>query len=124
MTIEELKSNIKWWESKRWIYSIAVGIFGIIAIYDGLSRGEYSWTIDDTIGIIIWGIGANIFYSLGTLLELFDWYYLKNKIGLKRFRMIFFIQLFLDFMVWLALFRKTIFMVRLYNNGTKSEFVN
>ena len=91
MTIAELKFNIKWWESKRWIYNIAVGFFGIFAIYDGLSRGEYSWTIEDTFGIIIWGIGANVFYSLGILLELFDWYYLKNKIEIKRFRMIFFI---------------------------------
>tara|TARA_R100001369_G_scaffold31716_3_gene56245 strand:+ start:234 stop:581 length:348 start_codon:yes stop_codon:yes gene_type:complete len=100
MTIEELKSNIKWWESKRWIYNIAVGIFGVFGIYDGISRGEYYWTIDDTLGIIIWGIGANIFYSLGVLLEIFDWYYLKNKIGIKRFRMIFFIVGLLFSCLW------------------------
>lgn len=91
MKIEELKLNIKWWESKRLIYNIAIGLIGSFTIYDGLSRGEYTWTIDDTLGIIFWAIGANIMYSLGILLELFDWYYLKNKLRMIRFRMIFFI---------------------------------
>ena len=91
MTIDELKSNIKWWESKRWIFNLAVGLVGIFTIYDGFSRDDYSWTSSDTFGIIYWGIGANILYSLGTLLELFDWYYLKNGIGIKKFRMLFFI---------------------------------
>jgi len=91
MTIEELKSNIKWWESKRWIYNIFVGIFGVLGVYDGISRGEHHWSIDDILGIIIWGIAANFFYSLGILLEIFDWYYLKNKIGIKRFRLVFFV---------------------------------
>lgn len=91
MKIEEFKLNIKWWEDKRWIYNIAVGVIGVFTIYDGISRGEYSWTIKDTIGIIIWGIGANIFYSTGILLELFDWYYFKNKVDIKRLRLIFFL---------------------------------
>jgi len=37
-----------------WIYNIAVGVFGIFGIYDGLSRGESSWTLRDIIGIEIW----------------------------------------------------------------------
>lgn len=95
MTTEELKLNIKWWESKRWIFNLGVGIFGIFAIYDGLSRSEYSWTKANTIGIIYWGVGANLVYSSGILLELFDWYYMNNKIGIKRFRLMFFIIGFL-----------------------------
>ncbi|WP_417799749.1 hypothetical protein [Tenacibaculum sp.] len=91
MTIEELKSNIKWWESKRWSFNLVVGLVGVYTVYDGFSRGEYSWVRADILGILYWGVGANIFYSLGILLELFDWYYFKNKIGIKRFRMIFFI---------------------------------
>ena len=90
MTIEELKLDVKWWESKRWIFNIAVGIFGAFAIYDGLSESEYSWSNADTIGVLWWVIGANIGYSLGILLELFDWYYLNNKIGIKKFRLFFF----------------------------------
>lgn len=91
MTIDQLKSNIKWWESKRWMFNLAVGLFGAIALYNGLSQMEYTWTITDTFGIIWWGIGANIFYSLGMLFEIFDWYYLNNKLGLTRFRTLFFI---------------------------------
>ncbi|WP_051477678.1 hypothetical protein [Aquimarina pacifica] len=80
MTLEDLKTNIKWWESKRWIFNSAVGLFGIYGIYDSLGKIDYEWTTEDTIGVIFWGIGANVFYSLGALMELFDWYYLKNKI--------------------------------------------
>ncbi|GAA0732537.1 hypothetical protein GCM10009430_45770 [Aquimarina litoralis] len=91
MTLEELRSNIKWWESKRWIYNVLVGLFGIVAIFNALAESPYHWTLDDTLGVIIWGIGANIFYSLGTLVELFDWYYLNNRIGIKKFRLSFLI---------------------------------
>ncbi|WP_379812312.1 hypothetical protein [Flavobacterium chuncheonense] len=62
-----------------------------MTIYDGSKRDEFTWLIDYVWGITIWGIGANIFYSLGILLELFDWYYLNNKIGIKRFRYLFYI---------------------------------
>ncbi|RZN79264.1 MAG: hypothetical protein EVB11_12735 [Winogradskyella sp.] len=92
MTLEELKSNIKWWESKRWIFNLLVGAFGLFAIFNALAESPYDWTSEDTIGVLIWGIGANIFYSLGTLFELFDWYYLNNKIGIKNFRWYFFIS--------------------------------
>lgn len=91
MTIAELKSNVKWWESKRWIFNIAVLISGVFAIYIGLSQCEYYWSLEDTFGVVLWVIGANIFYSLGILLELFDWYYLKNKIGIVKFRLFFFV---------------------------------
>lgn len=91
MTLKEFKLNIKWWESKRWIFNVLVGVFGLFAIFNVLSESNYQWTFEDTLGVIIWGIGANIFYSLGTLLELFDWYYLNNRIGIKKFRLLFYI---------------------------------
>ncbi|WP_299215243.1 hypothetical protein [uncultured Aquimarina sp.] len=84
MTLEDLKTNIKWWESKRWIFNIAVGLFGIFGIYDFLGTIDYQWTTEDTIGVIFWGIGANVFYSLGSLMELFDWYYFNNKIKITQ----------------------------------------
>lgn len=84
MTLEDLKANIKWWESKRWIFNILVGLSGLYGIYDFLQTIDYEWTAEDTIGIILWGIGANVFYSLGTLMELFDWYYFKNKIKITE----------------------------------------
>jgi hypothetical protein len=95
MIIEELRSNIKWWESKRWIYNVAVGICGYLPLYNSVLIGEYCWSNEYIIGIIVWGIGANIFYSIGILGELFDWYYLENKFRIKRFRAVFFITGFL-----------------------------
>lgn len=91
MTLEELRSNIKWWESRRLIFNLLVGLIGALAIYNGLSQCNYSWTVADTLSIICWGLGANVFYSLGFLLEIFDWYYLDNKIGIKKFRLLFFV---------------------------------
>ena len=91
MTLEELKSNMKWWESKRLLFNLAVGLFGVFGIYIGISQYEYTLTIIDFIGIIFWGVSANILYSTGLLLELLDWYYLNNKIRIYRFRRLFFI---------------------------------
>ncbi|MFD0976985.1 hypothetical protein [Salinimicrobium gaetbulicola] len=91
MTVEEIKLKIKWWESKRWIFNLVVGLFGAYAVYDGLSREEIYWSNADLIGILLWGIGANIFYSAGILVELFNWYYLNNRITFAKFRMMFFI---------------------------------
>lgn len=84
MTLETLKTNIKWWESKRWIFNLLVGLVGIYGIYDGLQGINYKWTSADTIGVIVWGIGGNVFYSLGTLLEVYDWYYFKNRIQINN----------------------------------------
>ena len=91
MTPDQLRADIKWWESKRWIFNVFVGILGTVAILICLSEQPYKWTFRDSLGIVYWGIGANFFYSLGTLVELFDWYYLKNKLGLKKLRLLFFI---------------------------------
>ena len=92
MTLEELKSDIKWWETKRWIYNLCVGIFGVYAIYIGLSESDYYWSRADTFGIIWWGLGANVFYSLGILFEIFDWYYLKNRIGIRKYKLFLFLS--------------------------------
>ena len=91
MTLEEIRSNVKWWESKRWIFNIVIGFIGCFTIYDSYSRGEYSWVNKDITGIVFWGICANIFYSTGILLELLDWYYFKNRIGFKKMRLLFFV---------------------------------
>lgn len=91
MTIQELKSNVKWWESKRWIFNLLVGVSGLLVIINVLAESHYQWKLEDTLGVIIWGIGVNIFYSLGILLELFDWYYLNNRVGFKKLRSFFYI---------------------------------
>lgn len=86
MNIEELKLNIKWWESKRWLFNLLVGTIGVYTIYKGINQHEYPWSSEDLFGIIYWGIMANVFYSFGILCEIFDWYYFKNKIGLSKIR--------------------------------------
>jgi len=86
MNIEDFKSNIKWWESKRLAFNIIVGSSGILGIFLGLSGSNYPFTLEDLIGIFIWGIGANILFSLGILVEIFDWYYFKNKIKIRKYR--------------------------------------
>lgn len=84
--MDTTKELISWWESKRWIFNIAVGITGGIAIYFGLSETFYRWSMLDNIAIIVWGIGANIFYSQGILLELFDSHYFKDKLKVRYVR--------------------------------------
>jgi len=91
MTLEELKWDIRWWESKRWFFNIAVVFFGILGVYNGTSEVDYLWTIGDMLGLFFWGVGANVLYSIGMLIELFDWYVLNNRINFKKFRDFFFI---------------------------------
>jgi hypothetical protein len=91
MTIEELRLNIKWWESKRLIFTIFVGISVAISFYFGYSEVDFYWSSYETIGVIKWLIGANLFYSFGILAELFDWYYFKKRIGVVTFRFSLFI---------------------------------
>jgi len=91
MTLEELKWDIKWWESKRWIFNLSVAFFGVLGVYNGFSEADYSWTLGDTFGVLFWAVGANVLYSLGILIELFDWYVLNNRINFKKFRDFFFI---------------------------------
>lgn len=89
--IIDLKSQIKWWESKRWIYNLALLIAGCIAIYDILNFIDYNWSFQDTFGVIIWTTGANLFYSAGLLIEIFDFYYFKNRLKLYRLRWLLFV---------------------------------
>ena len=115
MTIKELKSNIKWWESKRWIFNIVVGLFGIYGIYDFLSTIDYQWTTEDTIGVIYWGVGANFFYSLGSLMELFNLYYFNNKIKItKEIRYIFLIGGILFSCFWTLLHVMLYYKIKYY----------
>ncbi|MBL7559986.1 hypothetical protein JAO71_09245 [Olleya sp. YSTF-M6] len=81
-----LNDTVKWWESKRLIYNIIVGLVGLITI---LIMQPIHFGFFECIGIIIWGIGANIFFSLGTLVEIFDLYYFKGKLKLHNYRPLF-----------------------------------
>uniref|UniRef100_UPI00404ADCB5 hypothetical protein n=1 Tax=Gelidibacter sp. TaxID=2018083 RepID=UPI00404ADCB5 len=92
MTTVELRLNIKEWESKRWIFNILVVFSVAISFYLGYSEVDFYWSSYETIGAIKWLFGANLFYCLGILTELFDWYYFKNKIGIVKFRFTLFLM--------------------------------
>ena len=89
MEDEQILNNIvKWWEKKRLWFNIILAVIGIGMI---IIINPYYFGFKDFLGIIIWGIGANIFFSLGILAEIFDLYYLKSRLSLKNFRWIFLI---------------------------------
>lgn len=100
MSTEVLRSNIQWWESRRLIFNLTVGLVGSYAIYEGMSGKDYNWSVYDTLGVLWWGIGANIFYSLGLLMEIFDWYYFKNKLRLRNLRLFLFISGLVLSFIW------------------------
>lgn len=89
---EKIIEGIKWWESKRWILNLLVGLSGVLGIVKGINVAtENIFVISDIFGIILSGIVANIFYSSDILVEIFDNYYFNNKLKLERFRVIFLI---------------------------------
>ena len=51
----------------------------------------YTEIAEDLIGIILWGIVANIFYATGIILEVANQHYLNGKLNIYRFRHFFFI---------------------------------
>ncbi|AGC77598.1 hypothetical protein LX97_02210 [Nonlabens dokdonensis] len=99
----DLRLKVRWWESKRWIYNLVVLLAGSFSIYETYTLFNYSLKLMDIILICIWAIGANIFYSLGTLTELFDWHYFHNKIKIYRFRWFFFISGSLFSCLWTSI---------------------
>jgi hypothetical protein len=68
-----------------------VGCSGAIGLYRGSLMVDYYWSSDDIIGILRYAIIANIFYSSGMVVELLEWYYLKGKLGLGKYRLALFI---------------------------------
>jgi len=63
---------------------------------------DNSFIASDLIGIIIWGILANILYSTGMIAEILEQYYFKGKLKFHRFRLIFLIigTLLYSFLTW------------------------
>ncbi len=82
-----LSFAIKWWEKRRIWFNLSVGLAGLFIVL----MQPFSLLLFDIIGIVAWGVFANILYSLGFLLEVFDRYYFKGKIKMFRFRLPLFI---------------------------------
>ena len=64
----EIDEVLKWWENKRLWFNFIVGITGIV----GLFIYSTFFNLFDFISLSVYGFIANIFYSLGVLVELFD----------------------------------------------------
>lgn len=83
-----LNETIIWWEKQRLIFNIAVGITGISSL---IIISPYFFGITEIIGIFIWGIIANIFYSSGILIEIINLHYFNKKVKFFKFRFAFYL---------------------------------
>jgi hypothetical protein len=88
--IEKTTNEIlKWWEPTRLWFNICVGISGLVAI---VITGNFDCILFNIIGIVFWGIIANILFSTGILVEILDAYYFKSKLRLFKYRWVFYIM--------------------------------
>ena len=78
---------LAWWEKKRILFNVLVGFSGTIGILMNLSL----FHTNDIILIIFYGLFANLMFSMGFLLEVFDDYYFKSKLKLQSFRLVLFL---------------------------------
>jgi len=83
----KLEEAISWWEKKRLIFNLCVGITGVIGV---LLFGTNLW-LGDIIDIIFIGILMNVFYSLGFVIEALNQHYLKGRIKMENWRMALFV---------------------------------
>ncbi|NVK04659.1 MAG: hypothetical protein HWD92_07540 [Flavobacteriia bacterium] len=86
---DQSKSNglteaLAWWEKKRLLYNVIVGISGLFTLFS--LSGDFGVS-ELLIGALFFGIGANAFYSLGFLLESWNHHYLKNSIKFESVRL-------------------------------------
>ncbi|WP_153797265.1 hypothetical protein [Foetidibacter luteolus] len=77
-----LLESHQYWQTKRILFNLLVGINGVIAI----SLHWNKVTFFDFFGIILWGIVANIFFSTGYALESFVIVTSNNDKNLKSVR--------------------------------------
>jgi len=78
-----LNETIFWWEKKRIIFNIVVGLSGLLSL---IVVSPYFFGIKEIIGILIWAILANIFYSSGILIEIINLYYYSSEVKFFKYR--------------------------------------
>lgn len=86
---KSLLSAFAWWEKRRLAYNLIVGATGVICVFI-LSLIPFLELIN-LIGIIIYGIIANMFYSLGFVIEIGAKYYFRSKMDFTEKRKILFV---------------------------------
>jgi len=65
---ESWKAIARRWELLRIAYNVLLAIMGLIAI---LPHAEVLLSVEGVGGIVVYAIGANVFYSLGPLAEMY-----------------------------------------------------
>lgn len=74
-TDSSLLSAFAWWEKKRLVYNMVLFVIGIIPVlsFDSID-------LFDLIGILLYGLLANVFYCLGFFIEIsFKLYFKSDK---------------------------------------------
>lgn len=66
-------SVVRWWESRRMAYNLSVGAAGLLSL-GTIALSEYLPPVSHPSGIpwagvVVWGVGANLFYCLGPVLD-------------------------------------------------------
>ncbi|WP_452230152.1 hypothetical protein [Lacinutrix sp. MEBiC02404] len=83
-----LNETIFWWEKKRIIFNIAVGLSGVLSL---IVVSPYFFGIIEIMGILIWAILANILYSSGILIEIINLYYYSSTVKFFKYRFGFYV---------------------------------
>ncbi|HEX7844743.1 MAG TPA: hypothetical protein VF476_03020 [Chitinophagaceae bacterium] len=98
-TDKTILAAFSWWEKRRLLYNIIVGITGLLVLV------LFSFfTLADLIGVVIYGITANVFYCTGFLSEVIDKHYFKSTLDLgKRREGIFWCGVILSVLITLGL---------------------
>ncbi len=98
----QFKESFAWWERMRWIYNLAIGLVGGAALLFFAPKFGFG----EVVGLIAYGLFANLFYLLGFWVEMADQHYLRGGIGLYRLRISLFLlgtigsMLLTFWMVW------------------------
>ena len=85
--IESLNYAIRWWEKKRILFNIVVGAAGLLTLF----LAPFGLFAFDIFGIVAWGLMANLMYSVGLLLEVFDKHYFNSAFKFYKYRMVLFV---------------------------------
>jgi cytochrome bd-type quinol oxidase subunit 1 len=74
---------IQWWEKRRLLYNIIVGLVGSAAVFFMLERNHYIFSSEVLLFIVLpFGIFANIAYLAGWVIDLLLRYYFKIRLSL------------------------------------------
>ena len=68
-----LMTSFAWWEKRRLVYNLLMALSGLFAI---ILIG--SFYLDDLVVVLLYGVIANLFYSLGFFIEIGARYYFKS----------------------------------------------